>query len=174
MSGIEERREEHDAVEVTSPAPPHGEVGARIAGVLNAAEQAAAQIRADARRAAEAERRRVIDNARAYAASVRRDADAETGRILAAAHAAADVIRDRANAEAEHVEEDARLRRDELHIDARLLEQRVERAVDALRHVSSELAGVAARARVSFEPADPREEDAATASSPTAGADTGT
>jgi hypothetical protein len=127
-------------------------VGAHIAGVLNAAEEAAARIKSDARRAGEDERQRVIEEARASAASIRRDADAEASRVVAGAKAAADLVRERAHTEAAHAEEDARRRREDLSIEARLLEQRVERALDALRHISLELAGVARQARVPLEP----------------------
>ena len=88
----------------------------------------------------------------AYAATVRRDADDRASDVLSTATVAADAIREQAHTEAAHVEEDARRRREDLSIEARLLEQRVERALDALRHISSELAGVARTARVPVEP----------------------
>ena len=129
----------------------YDDFGAHIAGVLNAAEEAAARIRHEARRAAEAERHQAIEKTRTYAASVRRDADNEAARVVATAHAAADAVREQAKAEAADVEADARRRREDLSIEARLLEQRVERALDGLRHISSELDAVARRARVPLD-----------------------
>jgi hypothetical protein len=91
-------------VEPTSTAPSASEnVGGHVAGVLRAAEEAAAQIRADAD-AYVTDTRHAVD---AYASQERRAAEEEARQTLAAAQAEARAIREAAEAMAHRLEEES-------------------------------------------------------------------
>jgi len=141
---MDETREEsaggHAAAELR--ADDYADIGVRVAGVLNAAEEAAEQIRSDARRSAEDIRRQAEAEARKFAAERRRDADQEAHRVLAAAHAQAKAIREEAQAAVRQVQEAGLLRQEQFRQQIRALEQRVEQALDGLRGVTAQLQDV--------------------------------
>lgn len=141
---MEERREEsaggHTRVELR--AEDYADIGVRVAGVLNAAEEAAEQIRSDARRSAEDIRRQAEADARKFAADRRREADQEAHRVLATAHAQAKAIREEAQAAVRQIEDAGLLRQEQFRQQIRGLEQRVERALDGLRSVTAQLQDV--------------------------------
>ncbi len=124
----------------------YDDFGDRVAGVLAAAEQAAAQIREDA--ALEAERLRVeadqyaadVRNAvDSYAQKHRRDAEGEVRETLASAQAEARAMREAAQAMAGQLEEEARRAREGLLSETRALEDRRGRALDDLRDIAATL-----------------------------------
>lgn len=117
----------------------YGDVGSRVAAVLNAAEEAAEQIRTDARRTAEDIRREAEAEARRYANERRRDADVEGNRVIGEANAHARSIREAAHTGAREIEEDAHRRREQFRVEVQSLEKRVERALDGLRDVTAHL-----------------------------------
>jgi hypothetical protein len=141
---MDERREEsaggHAPAEMR--AEDYADIGVRVAGVLNAAEEAAEQIRSDARRSADDIRRHAEADARKFAAERRREADQEAHRVLAAAHAQAKAIREDAQAAVRQVEEAGLLRQEQFRQQIRGLEQRVEQALDGLRSVTAQLQDV--------------------------------
>jgi hypothetical protein len=141
---MEERGEESAGGHAPTDVRPedYADIGVRVAGVLNAAEEAAEQIRADARRSAEDIRRQAEAEARRFTAERRREADQEAHRVLAAAHSQAKAIRDEAQAAARQVEEAGLLRQEQFRQQIRALEQRVERALDGLRGVTAQLQDV--------------------------------
>ena len=139
-----ERPDEAGAAEPTPEIRPddYGDVGVRVAGVLNAAEEAAEQIRTDARRTAEDIRRQAEADARKFASQRRREADQEAHRVIAEAQAQAQAIRDEAHVAARHIEEAGLQRQEQFRVQIRALEQRVEHALDGLRDVTAQLQSV--------------------------------
>jgi hypothetical protein len=132
----------------------YAEVGARVASILNAAEEAARQIRRDAERAAETTRREAESEAERYANERRRDVDGEVERVVAGAVADADAVRDTARAAAQRIAQEGHRRLAELRDEARALERRFESAVDELRDLVAQLedvVGGAARRDVTAE-----------------------
>jgi hypothetical protein len=119
--------------------PDYADVGDRVASILNAAEEAARQIRADAERAAETTRREAEREAERYADEHRRQADGEVERLVAGAAADAEAIRDTAHAAAQRIAEEGHHRLEELRGEARALERRFESAVDELRDLIMQL-----------------------------------
>ncbi|MBD0317342.1 MAG: hypothetical protein ICV71_02365 [Thermoleophilia bacterium] len=117
----------------------YDELGERVASVLNAAEQAAEQIRADAMSAAEQTRRDAEAEARSYAEERRREADVESERRRSEALAEATSIRDGAQAAARRIAEEGQRHLRELREDARALERRFVAAIDDLRDLVSEV-----------------------------------
>ena len=144
------------------------EVGETVAGILRAAEEAAEQIRADARaqgnkimerarvvaegrieeltREAERIRREAEDYAgdirtavESYGSQQRRDAEEEAGRILAQAEEQARAMRAAAEGMAEQIEGDARQRNEQLRDEARSLEERRQRVLEEVREMVAQL-----------------------------------
>jgi hypothetical protein len=143
-------------------------VGERVAGILEAAESAAAQIRADAVaaateiedearkeasahvRAAEEEAARLAGEAEASAQETRsaaesfgtrqrREAETEARKLLAEAETQARATRQAAEAMARQIEVAARQREEALRAQLRPLEARLQRALDVFRGVASQL-----------------------------------
>jgi hypothetical protein len=119
------------------------DVGDRVSAILNAAEEAARQIRADAERAAEATRREAEREAERYAGERRSEVDGEGERVLAGARADAEKMRETAHAAAQRVTEEGRRRLEELREEARTLGRRFESAIDELRDLVTQLEDVA-------------------------------
>jgi hypothetical protein len=150
------------------PANGSRDVGSRVTGILEAAEQAAEQIRSDALREAhdtmrraeadaavrieeltrEAERVRAEadDYARdirqavdSYGTQARREAEEEAGKALTAAEQEARAVREAAQAMAEQIQADARRRHETLHREGKALEERRQRVLDGLRDLAAQL-----------------------------------
>lgn len=161
-----ERGSSHE--EATDSRTDHGETGSRVAAVLNAAEEAAETIRAEARRHAddilreaksdatvrveeltrEAQRVRAEadDYARdirvavdSYGTQARRDAEQEARTILAEAEEQARASREAAQDMANQIEKEARRRHESLVREAKSLEERRQRVLDGLRDLAAQL-----------------------------------
>jgi chromosome segregation ATPase len=144
------------------------DVGDAVAGVLRAAEEAAEQIRADARteaaaiverahedatariqeltRAAERARTDADDYANdirgaveGYGSQQRREAEEEARAIVAEAEAQARATREAAEDMGKQIEGDARRRNDQLRDEVRSLEERRQRVLDGLREMRAQL-----------------------------------
>lgn len=143
----------------------YAELGDRVASVLNAAEEAATSIRAEAESEAESVRREAAESARAAAEDERSRAAEEAARLVSSALSDAQAIRDAARAAASRIAEEGQRRLGELRDDARRLEGRFERAVDDLHDLIAPLDAVvqgavdrpegAATRRVGDAPATP-------------------
>ena len=125
--------------------PDYAEVGQRVTGVLNAAEEAAAQIRAEAesdaaRTRQEAERE--ADQWRMEANRRRQEAEQEALRKLAEAEAEGKRIREEAEATARETEAATRRRQEELREETRVLEEHRQRALYELRDIAAGLQDV--------------------------------
>ena len=150
------------------PQREHTQVGARVASVLNAAEEAADQIRADARREgvriiqeaeataasrideltreAEQLRQEAEDYARdirsavdSYATQQRREAEEESRRVLAEAEAQARATREASQEMSDQMQDEARRRHEMLQRESKALEERRQRVVEGLRDLSAQL-----------------------------------
>jgi vacuolar-type H+-ATPase subunit E/Vma4 len=161
ISEFEARAEER-------PASEYAGVGARVTGILAAAEQTAEQIRSDALREAhetirrgeadaqtrieeltrEAERVRLEadDYARdirqavdSYGTQARREAEEEARALVGSAEEQARSIREAAQAMAEQIQADAQRRHETLHREAKALEERRQRVLDGLRDLAAQL-----------------------------------
>jgi len=150
------------------PANGSRDVGSRVTGILEAAEQAAEQIRADALREAhdtmrraeadaqirieeltrETERTRVEADEYArdirqavdsYGTQARREAEEQARQALTAAEDEARAVREAAQAMAEQIQADARKRHESLHGEAKALEERRQRVLDGLRDLAAQL-----------------------------------
>jgi cell division septum initiation protein DivIVA len=146
----------------------HADVGAGVTAILQAAEDAADRIRAEAREQAadlirqaekaaharlqeltrdadrvreeaEAEARDMRLAVEAYGTKRRREADAEAGDVVARAEARARELIAAAEAKARESGREAARRSEELRGQVRSLEARRERALDALRKIASHL-----------------------------------
>jgi hypothetical protein len=146
----------------------YGNVGARVTGILEAAEQAAEQIRTDSLRQAhetmrraeadaqvrieeltrEAERVRseADDYARdirqavdSYGTQARREAEEDARKLVTDAEEQARATREAAQAMAEQIQEDASGRHETLQREARALEERRQRVLDGLRDLAAQL-----------------------------------
>jgi len=133
-------------VRVETTRSPHEDLGARVAGVLAAAEQAAAQIQTEAEGEAERLRREADEYAKdvraaveAYAKDQRREAEEQARRTIADADAEARAMREAAQAMAARLEEEARRGTLKLREDTRALEDRRQRALDELREIAATL-----------------------------------
>ena len=144
------------------------DVGSRVTGILEAAEQAAEQIRSDALREAhdtmrraeadaqirieeltrETERTRVEADEYArdirqavdsYGTQARREAEEQARQALTAAEDEARAVREAAQAMAEQIQADARKRHESLHGEAKALEERRQRVLDGLRDLAAQL-----------------------------------
>ena len=154
--------------EATNGRTDHAETGSRVAGVLNAAEEAAVTIKDEARRHAdeilrqananaatrvedltrEAERVRAEadDYARdiraavdSYGTQARREAEEEARNLLSDAEEQARATREAAQEMADQVEEGARRRHESLVREAKSLEERRQRVLDGLRDLAAQL-----------------------------------
>jgi hypothetical protein len=163
-----------DAAVVPEPAEPpaatttYADVGARVARIITAAEEASAEIRADAlagagrikaeardhadrhvaERKLEAERivaeaeegtRGIKTAAEAYATRCRHDAEEEAERIVAEAEAQAFELVQAAQREANRVADASKIRLAELEREAKALEARRALVLDQLRDIASQL-----------------------------------
>lgn len=133
-------------VRVETTRSPYEDLGARVAGVLAAAEQAAAQMKVDAEGEAERLRREADEYANdvraaveSYANQQRREAEEQARQTIAAADAEARAMREAAQAMASHLEEEARRGTLKLREDTRALEDRRQRALDDLREIAATL-----------------------------------
>jgi cell division septum initiation protein DivIVA len=144
------------------------DVGSRVTGILEAAEQAAEQIRSDALREAhdtlrraeadaqvrideltrEAERIRAEadDYARdirqavdSYGTQARREAEEQARQELTGAEQEARAVREAAQEMAEQIQAEARRRHETLHREAKALEERRQRVLDGLRDLAAQL-----------------------------------
>jgi FtsZ-binding cell division protein ZapB len=161
MSEFEPRAEER-------PANDHAEVGARVTGILAAAEQTAEQIRSDALREAHETIRRAEADAQvrieeltretervraeaddyardirqavdSYGTQARRDAEEEARALVSSAEEQARSVREAAQAMAEQIQADAQRRHETLHREAKALEERRQRVLDGLRDLAAQL-----------------------------------
>jgi chromosome segregation ATPase len=134
-------------IEPAEPArTPYDDLGGRVAGVLQAAEQAATQIRADAEVEAATIRasadeyaddvRQAVDT---YANQQRRESEAEAAKAVEAGLAEARAMREAAQSMARQLEQEARARADALRAETRGLEERRSRALDELRDIAATL-----------------------------------
>lgn len=126
----------------TEPVRDYADLGDRVTSVLNAAEEAAAAIRAEAASEAEAVRSDAAASARAAAEEERRAAAEDAERLVSSALADAGSIRDAARAAARRIADEGQRRLAELRDDARRLEGRFERAVDDLNDLMVQLDAV--------------------------------
>jgi len=135
----------------------YAEIGERVAGVLSAAEEAAEQIRAEARqdaeellRAAKGEAEQVHRNAAtyetdtraavdSYATERRREAEQQVQKQLADAEGQARATREAAEEMARKIEEDGRLRGQALREESKGVEERLTKALVGLRRMSAQL-----------------------------------
>jgi hypothetical protein len=144
------------------------EVGGRVAGILEAAEQAAEQIRADALRQAHETMRRAEADAEvrideltreagrvrsdaddyahdirhavdSYGTQARREAEEEARKLVNDAEEQARATREAAQAMAEQIQADARRRHETLQREAKALEERRQRVLDGLRDLAAQL-----------------------------------
>jgi chromosome segregation ATPase len=145
-----------------------GDVGARVTGILEAAEQAAEQIRSDALRQVHESLRRAEGDAEArieeltreaarvraeaddyardirqavdsYGTQARREAEEEARRLVTDAEDQARATREAAQAMAEQIQADAYRRHETLLREAKALEERRQRVLDGLRDLAAQL-----------------------------------
>ena len=166
--GYESERQGSSDEEATNSRMDHGETGSHVAGVLNAAEDAAETIRAKARRdadeilrdakadgAARVEeltregarvRLEADDYARdiraavdSYGTQTRREAEEQARKLLADAEEQARATREAAQEMGVELEADARRRHESLVRETRSLEERRQRVLDGLRDLAAQL-----------------------------------
>jgi type IV secretory pathway VirB10-like protein len=146
----------------------YAQLGDRVAAVLQAAEEAAQQIRVEARtaaeqmtRQAEQEARSVLEDSRSeaqrvrveadteakntreavesYATNHRREAEEKAARVLSEAEKQARASREAAEAMSQQIEERARTLEDEVREHERMIRGRMQRYLAALRDVSGQI-----------------------------------
>jgi vacuolar-type H+-ATPase subunit H len=151
-----------------TPANGSRDVGSRVTGILEAAEQAAEQIRSDALREAHETIRRAEANAKvrieeltreaertrgeaddyardirqavdSYGTQARREAEEQARQALTTAEDEARAVREAAQAMAEQIQADARKRHEFLNREAKALEERRTRVLDGLRDLAAQL-----------------------------------
>ena len=163
-----DERFDNEQPATAAPAAPsareYADVGDRVAGILNAAEEAAKQIREDAERAAERTRRQAEREAQEYADARRRRADEDVDGRMAGAAADAEAIRDTAHAAAQRIADEGHRRLEELRTDARALEARFGSTVDDLRDLITQLEHVGLDA--AHRPSDRSEADGPSGAAP--------
>jgi chromosome segregation ATPase len=144
------------------------DVGSRVTGILEAAEQAAEQIRSDALREAHDTMRRAEADAQArideltreaeriraeaddyardirqavdsYGTQARREAEEQARQELTGAEQEARAVREAAQEMAEQIQAEARRRHETLHREAKVLEERRQRVLEGLRDLSAQL-----------------------------------
>jgi MFS family permease len=109
------------------------DVGERVARVLEAANDAAAQ----SRNAAEADARRLIAEAEAEARAIVAEGAAAAARLLWEIEAASRRARHSAEETVRRIDEQERRQADALHEETQLLEERVRQALDALDAIAN-------------------------------------
>jgi hypothetical protein len=143
-------------------------VGSRVTGILEAAEQAAEQIRSDALREAHDTMRRAEADAEArieeltqtaerirveadgyardirqavdsYGTQARREAEEEARTLVTGAEEEARAVREAAQAMAEQIQADAHRRHGHLQREAKALEERRQRVLEGLRDLAAQL-----------------------------------
>jgi hypothetical protein len=146
----------------------YAQFGDRVASVLQAAEEAAQQIRADARAAAQqmtrqaeqeakarleesrreadrlraeadAESRNTREAAQAYTANHRREAEEHAARLLSDAETQARASREAAEAMVQRIEESARSLEEEVREQERMIRGRMQRYLAGLRDASAQI-----------------------------------
>lgn len=125
-----------------SKGPDHEQVGKRVARVLNAAEETAEEITAEAERDAAQIRQRAEDDAAARmreADERRAEVDAEAREKLAEADDEARASHETAQKMAQEIEDAATRRQAELQEEIKSLEGQHRHALDELREISREL-----------------------------------
>jgi hypothetical protein len=185
---VESRTEGVVRIDRTASPPPdprsYADVGAGVAGILEAAEAAAEKIRADARkeasdliheaeeavaarlqaltREAEEKRTHAEEEARdvrlaveAYATQRRREADEEFRRALDEAGREAANVRQSAEEAVQRATEETRTRAEELRAEVQRLETRRQKVVETLRRISSHIEGLVAEEPADEEPSLP-------------------
>jgi hypothetical protein len=132
-----------DDVVREKPAPSdYMQFGDRVAAVLRAAEEAAEQIRADARAAAEQTTRRAEQDATTRLEEARREAEAQAARLLSDAETQARASREAAEAMVQRIQESARSLEEELGEQERMIRGRMQRYLAALTDVSGRIEAV--------------------------------
>jgi cell division septum initiation protein DivIVA len=133
-------------VRVEANRSPYEDLGERVAGVLAAADEAAARIQGEAETEAERVRHAADEYANdvqaavaAYAKEQRREAEEQAEATVAAANAEARALREAAQAMADRLEEEARRGTLKLREDTRALEERRRQALDDLREIAAAL-----------------------------------
>ena len=146
----------------------HASTGTQVAAVLNAAEEAAETIRAEAQRHADETLRQAKADAAAkveeltreaervrseaddyakdirvavdsYGTQARRDAEEEARKVVADAEDQARATREAGQAMAKQIEEDARRRHESLFRESKSLEERRQRVLDGIRDLVAQL-----------------------------------
>jgi hypothetical protein len=162
---------EDEAVQEKPTSRDYAQFGDRVAAVLQAAEEAAEQIRADAKASAEQmtrqaeqeantrleESRKEAERVRTeahteskntreavelYATNHRREAEERAGKLLSDAETQARASREAAEAMAQRIEESARSLEDEAREQERMIRGRMQRYLAALRDVSRQMEDV--------------------------------
>jgi hypothetical protein len=152
----------------TGGAKSYADIGERVAGVLAAAEQAAQEITSHAEQGAAGIRRQAeeaassrLEQARqeadktrseaerdvrdtreavdSYASQRRREAEEQSQRMLAEAEAEARAVREAAEEMAVRIEDTARRRQEALREESRLVEARMQRALEGFRQMATRL-----------------------------------
>jgi hypothetical protein len=166
--GHEVERQAPPDEEATRARTDHASTGTQVAAVLNAAEEAAETIRAEARRHADETLRQAKSDAAAkveeltreaervrseadnyakdirvavdsYGTQARREAEQEARKVLADAEDQARATREAAQEMAGQIEEDARRRHESLVRESKSLEERRQRVLDGLRDLVAQL-----------------------------------
>lgn len=145
------------ATEPPKVATKYADIGDRVAGVLSAAEDAAQQIRTEARseadgllsaarteadgirREAEAYDDEVRTAVETFASERRREADADVQRLLTESEAQARATRQAAEAMARQIEEDGIRRGQALRDESQAVEERLKKALVSFRRITAEL-----------------------------------
>lgn len=122
-----------------TPARSYADIGERVAGVLHAAEEAATQIKSEARTEADVYVRDTREAVNSYASQRRRQAEEDAQRTLAEAEAQARATRQAAEQMAKQIEETATRRQDALHQESRSVEARLQRALSGFRQMTERL-----------------------------------
>jgi vacuolar-type H+-ATPase subunit H len=133
------------------------DIGAKVNGIIEAAEKAAAEIvdGAEAKAAAQIEEltreaselraeadeyaRDMREAADSYGTQLRQSTEQETRRLLADAEAKANETLETAELEAERILRDVGERHDSLKREARMLEERKQRVLESLRDLAAQL-----------------------------------
>lgn len=130
---------EGPADDSATPARSYTDIGERVAGVLRAAEAAAAEIKAEARSEADVYVRDTREAVNSYASQRRREAEEAAQGTLAEAEAQARATRQAAEQMAEQIEETATRRQDALRQESRSVELRLQRALSGFRQMTDRL-----------------------------------
>jgi hypothetical protein len=130
---------ESAAAETGMPATTYADIGERVAGVLRAAEEAAGEIKSEARKEAESYVRDTREAVNSYASQRRREAEEVTQKILTDAEGQARATREAAEQMAKQIEGTARQRQGALREESRTVEARLQRALAGFRQITERL-----------------------------------